>query len=277
MQRSMKLKQGFNIIPTIVATVSASALYSLRQPNNYLQASSDNESLSWTDFFMKRGTPQKNSSTQEKIVNEILQKYEYKRDITTEGPVLRFETNHYNANKPIEDRHCECYLTNIDAYFFGMFDGHSGWHCSESLRVRLPRYLAVGLLTGEDRQKVDTTKDNLVEYLGNPEDGFLTLQYPDGFSNKQEEYETGIKHFIENSNKETIGFSQEELIKYSYLTLDRDISKEAIPDGKCNEPLWAGLSGAVTVGAYIKDRDLYVANTGTIFFFFFVKSLNRKL
>ena len=277
MQRSMNLKQGFNMIPTIVATASASALYSQRQPKNNLLASSNNESSSWIDFLMKRGTTPKISSTQEKIINEILQKYEYKRDINTEGPVLRFETNHYNANNPIEDRHCECYLINNDAYFFGMFDGHSGWHCSESLRVRLPRYLAVGLLTGKDRQNVDTTKNNLVEYLGNPQDGFLTLEYPDSFPSKQEEYKTGIKHFIENLNTETNDFSQEDLIKCSYLTLDRDISKEAIPDGKCNEPLWAGLSGAVTVGAYIKNRDLYIANTGKKYFFSFFFKVSHEV
>jgi len=51
-------------------------------------------------------------------------------------------------------------------------------------------------------------------------------------------------------------------LKYVYLSLDRDITREAIPDGKCNESIWTGLSGAVAVSAYIKGKQLYVANTG---------------
>lgn len=229
-----------------------------------LKASKPSEDNSWfSNLLSRKGSNTKPSMSPESI-STLLSTQQFSRP-TQIGVVSWFETNHYSANVPIEDRHCECYLQKNDALFFGMFDGHGGWHCSESLRTRLPVYVSLALMNEESRKQVlgNTIKtSDLVEYLGNPNDDCVSFKLPYTFEEKQKSIKSGQNYFAERANDMAPKMSKGDALKYAYLSLDRDITREAIPDGKCNEAIWTGLSGAVTVGAYIENENLYIANTG---------------
>lgn len=229
-----------------------------------LKANKPPEDNSWVSQLLSKKDSDLKPSLSPEYITSLLLCQEYSGKITN-GIVSWFETNHYNANSPIEDRHCECYLQRNNAYFFGIFDGHSGWHCSESLRLRLPFYVSLAMMGDGDRLKFlskQVVEDDLVEYLGNPVDDCPSFKLPDTFAEKQKTLKSGVHHFADKAKDMVPKLTPGDVLKYTFLSMDRDITKEAIPNGKCNEAIWTGLSGAVAVGAYIENKDLYIANTG---------------
>jgi len=230
-----------------------------------LYAKDGDEGESWYSKLIAQTSTERISMSDEHMTSK-LKRQEYSHEIDQKnGSVTWFETNHYNANNPIEDRHCECLLDGDNSYFFGIFDGHSGWHCSESLRLRLPLYISLAMTCEDTRKKFisgDLLPSDLVKYLGNPNDDCLSFKMPPTFKEKQADIKSGPLPFTEKSTKLVPGLDIADILKYTYLSLDRDISRESIPDGKCNEAIWTGLSGAVAVSAFIKGTQLYVANTG---------------
>ncbi|XP_065678317.1 uncharacterized protein LOC136093335 [Hydra vulgaris] len=104
------------------------------------------------------------------------------------------------------------------------------------------------------------SQKDFVQYLGNPDDNCLTFATPNGYKSKQDKLKTGLCNFAQFMNTEK--YSTSEILQYAYLSMDRDITLEAIPDGECIEPIWTGLSGSVAIGAYIKENDVFVASTG---------------
>jgi pyruvate dehydrogenase phosphatase len=54
------------------------------------------------------------------------------------------------SNEPFEDRHSEMAfkipLKGSDVYMFGVYDGHSGYHCADLIKELLPQYIATRLL-----------------------------------------------------------------------------------------------------------------------------------
>lgn len=256
---------------TMVVTAGTLCSYSHFRNQFSFKSNSNNGSdeKNWFSNLMAKRFKSIKPSLSETIMNSILRYNEHTNDVDKDkrGLVTSFETNHFRANNPLEDRHCECYLKQDNSLLFGIFDGHSGWYCSESLRTRLPMYISLALMNKELRDKVVSKEigdSEILEYLGLKSEDELENEEIPGLEEKQERFRTGIYNFIEQMNKdEKIGKEHLiETLKYSYLSLDKDIIVEAIPDGLCNEPIWSGLSGAVAVTAYIKDNDLFVSNTG---------------
>lgn len=253
----------------VAATTTTGLLCSHQNVRNYFTSfpvleAKPPEDTSWISKLLTKKDSDLKPSLSPEYISSLLLKQEFTA-VTNTGNVSWFETNHYNANSPIEDRHCECYLQRNDAYFFGIFDGHSGWHCSESLRLRLPLYVSLAMMNETNRQLFISKKiqeDELVRYLGNPDDDCPSFTLPDSFPEKQELLKSGVTHFAEKANNMVPKLSPGDVLKYTFLSMDRDITKEAIPSGKCNEAIWTGLAGAVAIGAYIQNKDLYVANTG---------------
>jgi len=249
--------------PVTAAIATTGVLYSTHDTNQRLYAT--NSSDSWfSNLFQNNENVDKTSATSN-IIKQSMKEQEYTKTVTYPTPVSWFETNHYNANNPIEDRHCECYLKHNNAFFFGIFDGHSGWHCSESLRTRLPYYVSLALMKESDRSNVTSTSEvssSVIDYLSNPDDDCLSFKSPEGFKDKQKRLGSGLLNFAQACSSFVKENTISEILKYTYLSLDRDIAKEAIPDGICNEPIWAGISGAVAIGVLIQNNDIYVASTG---------------
>ncbi|XP_066932300.1 pyruvate dehydrogenase [acetyl-transferring]-phosphatase 2, mitochondrial-like [Clytia hemisphaerica] len=263
---SIMLSRGTRLIPfAAAAVVGVSYWKDCRFFQTYQRLNADEGGESWYSKLISSTSQQKDTLSDEHITQK-LKRQEYSHTMKqVDSCVNWFETNHYNANNPIEDRHCECVFDIDNEYFFGIYDGHSGWHCSESLRLRLPVYTTLAMTSNETRQKFlsgELLPSDLVKYLGNPNDDCLSFKMPPTFKEKQEAIKSGTRYFSEKSNEVMENLTIEEALKYTYLSLDRDITRESIPDGLCNEAIWTGLSGAVAVSAYLKGRMLYVANTG---------------
>lgn len=272
LDQAMKVRTKRILLVTMVAT-SASTLcsYTHFRNHSFFSRNGSDEKNWFSNLVAKRFKSIKSPSLPETTINQMLRANEHATNSLNKqmpGIVSGFETNHYRANRELEDRHCECRLNFNNSYLFGVFDGHSGRHCSESLKTRLPVYMSLALMNKELRKKFtdkELTEKDVLEYLG--------LRSPDEYDNepipgleeKQQRFMTGVNFLVDSlDGNEKLGNEEhvEETIQHTYLTLDKDIAMEAIPDGICNEPIWAGLSGAVAITAYIKDKDLYVSNTG---------------
>lgn len=269
--QSMKHRNKRLLIVTTMVATSASTLCSYTHFRNHSFFSRNgSEEKNWfSNLVAKRFKSIKGSTLPDTTVNTLLRANEHTTTglPKSSGIVSGFETNHYRANRELEDRHCECQLNFNKSYLFGVFDGHSGRHCSESLKTRLPLYVSLGLMSKEQRNKFLTkelNENDLLEYMGLRSVDELDNEPLPCLPEKQKQLRTGTDFLIDhmNSNTELGSDNVEETLQHSYLSLDKDLVMEAIPDGVCNEAIWSGLSGAVAITAYIKDNDLYISNTG---------------
>ena len=87
----------------------------------------------------------------------------------------------------------------------------------------------------------DILPSDLVKYLGNPNDDCLSFKMPPSFKEKQASIKSGTRFFAEKANEVIENLSMEDVLKFTYLSLDRDITRESIPDGNCNEAIWLSL------------------------------------
>ena len=262
--KHIMLAKSTRFLPIVAAAGISISFLKDRRFSTCQKLNSD-EGESWYAKLIS-STPTQKVVLSDEVIASKLQKQQFSDQITQcDSTVGWFETNHYNANSPIEDRHCECHFGDENRFFFGVYDGHSGWHCSESLRLRLPLYTALATAPKESRDRFlagELLASDLVKYLGNPNDDCLSFKMPPTFQEKQAQIKSGTKYFTEKVDEVTANLSMEDRLKFTYLSLDRDITRESIPDGKCNEAIWTGLAGAVAISAYIDGRMLYIANTG---------------
>lgn len=252
----------------VVTSAGAFTAYSHFR-NHSVFSRNGTEDKKWFSNLVSKRFKTIKTTVPEAVITSILTHNQHtnKLNETRPGIVSSFETNHFKANNPLEDRHCECVLNFNQSYLFGVFDGHSGWHCSESLRTRLPLYVSLGLMNKELRRKFvskELKENDVFEYVGLHSEDELENDHMPCLEDKQKAFRTGTNFFVEELDKvEQMGSEYvNETLKYSFLSLDKDIVVEAIPDGVCNDPIWSGLSGAVAITAYIKDNDIYISNTG---------------
>lgn len=192
------------------------------------------------------------------------------------GVISYFETCSLASNNPSEDRNIECQLLKSNGSFFGVFDGHGGWHCAQTVRTRLPLYVALSLLPKSDL--VALQKGNEVEV--NPEE-FLKVFGGEKVSNvseestskstgytlsqKQDVFHTGPKYLVKNLNEKTCEVSGvPDSLSIAFTQLDDDICTEAIPVKVLDDAFLTGASGSCAVTAYVEGQHLYVSNTGEI-------------
>ena len=264
--------------PAVAFLAAASSFYTLNYTRNWWNSLTDRlgltvNALDGSDFFenenkqpwWKRWLGRNNHGQDLKvpvdIMNEFLKKDEFSKRICN-GRVARFDTNQYSANNPIEDRHVECHFPSSNAIMFGVFDGHGGYHCSESLRRRMPHYLSPALSrAADDGSKVFGKLNDVsilgMEHLNNPD-----LDLPTNFIKKQALLGTGSNEFSKYLDGISAKMTTQDALKLAFKTLDGDICKEAIPNGVADNSLLVGLAGSCAVVSVIQGDDLYVANTG---------------
>ncbi len=195
-------------------------------------------------------------------IQEVLGRYEFSKDVN-HGVVSKFETNQIAANNPIEDRNVECLFSNTDTLFFGIFDGHSGYHCSQTLKTRLPQYVSMAISKINNNLLKPADLQESIAVLGNNDVIMPPINLSEEFENKQKLSGTGIEWFSKFlSSTQCTSETHEELMKLAFLTLDRDICTDAIPDGVGDDSLLIGLAGSCAIASCINGDDLYVANTG---------------
>ena len=218
---------------------------------------------SWWRKLLGRQSHEKDPLLPVDVMNEVLKKDEFSKQIQT-GVVVRFDTNQYCANSPIEDRHLECHFSTSNALMFGVFDGHGGYHCSESLRRRMPQYLSSAFSTaiGGTAVQQDTKDFTLLgmEHMNNPD-----LELPKDLAKKQAALGAGANEFSRYLDSLKTELSTHDAMKLAFKKLDEDICNEAIPNGEADNSLLVGLAGSCAVVSVIQGNDLYVANTGIHF------------
>jgi len=197
-------------------------------------------------------------------VTNILRNNEYSKTDLPDGPIKAFEMNSLRSNNPVEDAHAEARLTADGGYLFGIYDGHGGAACGQVVAKRLLNYIAAGFLTLqelEDHMKAmesGAAEDLLENYNVNFE---LVQDLRDLYQNSYMEYLTKLKSQTSRVGEENV----ESVLTDAFLTLDEDMSREAIPQsgGLVNmKTLTVAMSGCVAVVTHIDGPDLHVASTG---------------
>lgn len=267
--------------PAVAVVAAASSFYTMEYTKNWwhnlagnlgttLNALDNGDSSNidrskprpWWKKILGHYQQEEEPSLPAEVMREITGKEEFSKHIG-KGVVSRFETNHISANSPIEDRHVECYFPDTEAMFFGIFDGHSGFHCSESLKRRLPIYVsaAVSKLHGKPLNHLELARK--MDILSKFDEDSPLINLPANFAEKQNRLGTGVSWFCKYISSDIcMSKTPEELLKLAFVTLDRDICKEAIPEEVADESLLAGLSGSCAMASFIKGHDMYFANTG---------------
>ncbi|CAG8500523.1 6555_t:CDS:2 [Ambispora leptoticha] len=152
---------------------------------------------------------------------------------STNGLVWRYDTNQVASNSPIEDTKIEMiYNTNEgDKLFFGVFDGHSGWNCSQYLSKNLIPLIKQQL----DKAYVTLGNSDEIQLVKNTiQNAFLSLDYEIVFRSIEK---------LVNSLKDVKDQASGIMIEEGIIT---------------------ALAGSCALMAYIDSskKNLYVASTG---------------
>lgn len=226
---------------------------------------------------------------------KILRANEQTVDIESKCAIEFYDVNYLGANNPSEDRQAQAkYLHHSDLYLFGVFDGHGGYYCSDSVSQRLFDYVAVNLLTS--KQLEDKLKWSTIKHDSPPPAHALPVDdYPLWYA-FQSTYKDMRSQRLKELQKQSLRLYAEELLKErimeesmgqdlesgdpnnglpniskvltnAFLKLDNDLLNEALPNpgsGKMldRETMNVAMSGSCACVALISKNDLYVANCG---------------
>ena len=269
--------------PAVAFMAAASSLYTLNYTKSWWNDLSERlgltvNALDGSDFFendkkqppwwkrlLGRNVQEEEPILPVDVMNEVLEKEEFSKQLQN-GVITRFDTNQYSANSPIEDRHVECHFPSSNALMFGVFDGHSGYHCSESLRRRLPQYLSSAMTKATNNNERVLGKINDFTVVGMEHSNNPDLMLPKNLANKQAMLKTGANEFSKYLDDIKTAFTRNDALVAAFKTLDNDICNEAIPHGVADNALLVGLAGSCAIASVIQGDDLFVANTGNIFF-----------
>ncbi|XP_072024691.1 pyruvate dehydrogenase [acetyl-transferring]-phosphatase 1, mitochondrial-like [Amphiura filiformis] len=215
-----------------------------------------NPSRNW--FGHARLTPEQ--------VSEILRKNEFAQTIKKQdGSYLNFVSNQVASNNPIEDRRAKAKSHLSDAMLFGVFDGHRGPACAQSISERLFNYIAAELLPYQDLLQAQRLFDSgelreMVEWYHHPND--YTSQ------DRAYTYQKSLHRYLQDNlsvdSHEGEADIAEDLIT-AFERLDKDLSMEALTPSSAvmyDEAIHTVFSGACACIAYIDGSDLYIANAG---------------
>ncbi|KAK3739188.1 hypothetical protein QZH41_017342 [Actinostola sp. cb2023] len=220
--------------------------------------------------FLQGGKNPENPPLSPNEASMIIRRYEKRVDVNC-GIVSFYDTNNLPSNNPMEDRNTECRILNTNGALFSILDGHGGWQCAESVKTRLPIYIALALLRKSElrRSEKEILKEALVSSFYNnastvntEESSGLTTAFT--LHKKQEIFHTGPKYLLQSLKEQlkTDKLPVDEALTLAYTQLDDDISAEAIPLKVLDDSFVVGATGACAVSAYIEEQDIYVANTG---------------
>jgi len=169
---------------------------------------------------------------------KIIRTNEETVDVDSLCPIKYYDINYLPSNAPPEDRQAQAKLANHDVYMFGVFDGHGGHYCADSVNMRLFDYIGLNLLTSQQLEELLSTKSsgyNTAYQL------WSTYQssYPDLRSQKLKEIQKlSLRSYAEDLLKDRImeesmgnevKFDIEKALVDSFNKLDMDILNEAIP------------------------------------------------
>ncbi|XP_074865136.1 pyruvate dehydrogenase [acetyl-transferring]-phosphatase 2, mitochondrial [Carettochelys insculpta] len=203
-------------------------------------------------------------------INDILRAGEFSHknqefDGKNTNSVLKFESNQLAANTPNEDRRSAATCLQTKGMMFGVFDGHAGYACAQSVSQRLFYYVAVSLMSQQTLEEIEFAMEHMKPVLPilqwykhpNDMDRDVTSLYLDHL---RVYWQDLLNLDIE------LGFSVEEALIHAFKRLDCDVSLEAQAHSEDetirNAALQVAFSGATACVAHIDSVHLHIANAG---------------
>lgn len=201
-------------------------------------------------------------------VSRRLRQHESTIDLESKCPIKYYEVNYLGANNPPEDRQAQAKCLLNDCYLFGVYDGHGGFKCSDTINQRLFDYIALNLLTTkqlEEKIKWNTENKNFPLWFAyySPYADLRTIRMKEIHKNSLIHYaeELLTMHMLEDNEP----LNMETILTNAFQKLDRDIIIEALPSPgqpPDKEMLDIAMCGSCATVALLKGKDLYVANCG---------------
>ncbi|XP_053305627.1 pyruvate dehydrogenase [acetyl-transferring]-phosphatase 2, mitochondrial [Spea bombifrons] len=180
--------------------------------------------------------------------------------------ILKFESNQLASNTPCEDRRSAATCLQAKGHMFGVFDGHAGSACAQSISERLFYYIAVSLMSQETLEEMEFAREHLKPVLP-----ILQWHKHKNDSVYREVASLYVDHLrvywqeLLNLDNES-GMKVADALSYSFQRLDSDISLEAQVPAESelvrNLTLQIAFSGATACVSHIDGIHLHVANAG---------------
>uniref|UniRef100_A0A8D0G1I6 Pyruvate dehydrogenase phosphatase catalytic subunit 2 n=1 Tax=Sphenodon punctatus TaxID=8508 RepID=A0A8D0G1I6_SPHPU len=179
--------------------------------------------------------------------------------------VLKFESNQLAANLPNEDRRSTAACLQTRGMMIGVFDGHAGFACAQSVSERLFYYIALCLMSQQTLEEIEFAIESMkpvlpiLQWYKHPNDG-MYREVASLYLNHLRVYWQDLLNLDMEPR-----FSVEEALIYAFKRLDSDISLEAqaSEENKLrNISLQVAFSGATACVAHIDSVHLHVANAG---------------
>ena len=193
-----------------------------------------------------------------------------KNEATVDGrvrakfPVRACDSNQLPSNSPNEDRRNVARILSNNASIFGVFDGHAGPACAQTVSDRLFDYVAISILNDEE---LDAYNQGLRD--GKAEPLLRQYHFENDYANHNLShiYRQSLQKFVVellSAREEDHELPLTKKIARAIRRLDSDILYEALDVmGNINfDALDAALSGTVGTVVYVHDLDVIIANFG---------------
>ncbi|KAM5138467.1 pyruvate dehydrogenase [acetyl-transferring]-phosphatase 2, mitochondrial [Mantella aurantiaca] len=182
------------------------------------------------------------------------------------GTLLKFESNILPSNTPCEDRRAAAACLQTKGHLFGVFDGHAGAACAQTVSERLFYYIAVALMPQATLEEIEAAHERARPVLP-----ILQWQKHRNDYGQREIAAVYVDHLrvfwqelIDLDNEGGKGAA--DAMAYAFRRLDSDISLEAQvadDDGAArNLALQIAFSGATACVCHVDGVHLHVANAG---------------
>ncbi|XP_007244147.3 pyruvate dehydrogenase [acetyl-transferring]-phosphatase 2, mitochondrial [Astyanax mexicanus] len=183
------------------------------------------------------------------------------------SPVLKFESNQFAANSPLEDRRSTATCLQTRGMLFGVYDGHGGHACAQVVSERLPYYVAVAMMSESGLEDLEAAMETL-----RPVPPILQWYKHHNDYNYRESAALYINHLrvywqeLLASEEHGDGMSPDEALSYAFQRLDSDLSLEAqVPqasDLMRTTAVQAAFAGCTACVAHVGSEGIFVANAG---------------
>ncbi|XP_053557307.1 pyruvate dehydrogenase [acetyl-transferring]-phosphatase 2, mitochondrial [Bombina bombina] len=180
--------------------------------------------------------------------------------------ILKFDSNQLCSNNPCEDRRSAATCLQNKGHIFGVFDGHAGASCAQTISERLFYYIAVSLMPQQTLEEIEYAMEHIkpvfpiLQWHKHKHD-YLYREAASLYINHLRVY---WQELIDLDNE--AGMSVADALTYAFQRLDSDISLEAQASTEDvlirNITLQTAFSGATACVSHVDGVHLHVANVG---------------
>ncbi|XP_028287844.1 pyruvate dehydrogenase [acetyl-transferring]-phosphatase 2, mitochondrial [Parambassis ranga] len=181
--------------------------------------------------------------------------------------VRKFESNQLAANTPNEDRRSAATCLQSKGMLFGVFDGHGGWACAQSVSERLLYYIAVAMMSKHSLEELEKCMEHskpvppILQWYKNHAD----FNYRESASLYIEHLRVFWQELLE-CEEHGAGMSPQDALDCAFKRLDADISLEAqVPlsnDLIKSTAIQVAFAGCTACVAHVGIDGIHVANAG---------------